>query len=75
MIFEWDEAKDKINAQKHGVSFDEAKKAFADPGKGCCAERRASLPCQPARGQVPGGSVLGVSPLRVSSDSVRTCSI
>jgi uncharacterized DUF497 family protein len=28
--FEWDEAKDKINQQKHGVSFEEAQKVFED---------------------------------------------
>ena len=30
MDFEWDEAKDLINQQKHGVSFDEARYAFLD---------------------------------------------
>ena len=29
--FEWDPAKDLLNQEKHGVSFDEAKYAFADP--------------------------------------------
>ena len=28
--FEWDEAKDLVNQQKHGVSFDEAQHAFLD---------------------------------------------
>ncbi|MDZ4728329.1 MAG: BrnT family toxin [Xanthomonadales bacterium] len=28
--FEWDDAKNKANIQKHGVSFDEAKSVFAD---------------------------------------------
>jgi len=28
--FEWDERKAVANAKKHGVSFDEAKSAFAD---------------------------------------------
>jgi len=43
MIFEWDEAKDKINAQKHGVSFDEAKKAFADPGRKVAWNQKHSI--------------------------------
>ena len=28
--FEWDEAKNQANIQKHGVSFDEAKSVFSD---------------------------------------------
>jgi len=28
--FEWDKKKEKINAKKHGVSFDEAKSVFYD---------------------------------------------
>jgi hypothetical protein len=31
MRFEWDEAKDRANQTKHGVSFEEAQEAFADP--------------------------------------------
>ncbi|MGB9686689.1 MAG: BrnT family toxin [Rectinema subterraneum] len=30
MTFEWDENKNQINIQKHGVSFEEAKEAFLD---------------------------------------------
>jgi uncharacterized DUF497 family protein len=30
MKFEWDENKNKINLQKHGVSFEEAKQALLD---------------------------------------------
>jgi uncharacterized protein len=29
--FEWDPAKEQANRRKHGVSFDEATSAFADP--------------------------------------------
>ena len=29
--FEWDEKKNKENIKKHGISFDEAQKAFLDP--------------------------------------------
>jgi uncharacterized DUF497 family protein len=29
--FEWDPEKAQVNYQKHGVSFDEASSAFADP--------------------------------------------
>ncbi len=28
--FEWDEAKNEINQEKHGVSFEEATKVFSD---------------------------------------------
>lgn len=28
MRFQWDERKDRVNQQKHGVSFEEAKKVF-----------------------------------------------
>lgn len=31
MEFEWDEAKADANERKHGVTFDEAASAFADP--------------------------------------------
>lgn len=31
MIFEWDEAKNKINKAKHHVSFENAKRVFLDP--------------------------------------------
>ena len=30
MIFEWDERKNLINQRKHGVGFEEAKRAFLD---------------------------------------------
>lgn len=29
--FEWDEAKDRTNRDKHGVSFETAQRAFIDP--------------------------------------------
>lgn len=31
MIFEWDEHKNTINRQKHGISFELANQIFADP--------------------------------------------
>jgi uncharacterized DUF497 family protein len=31
MTFEWDDAKDLANQGKHGVTFEEAQGAFADP--------------------------------------------
>ena len=31
MKFEWDERKEKINLQKHGISFEQASYVFADP--------------------------------------------
>lgn len=31
MNFEWDQDKDDINQEKHGVSFREAQAAFVDP--------------------------------------------
>ena len=30
-IFEWDEVKNLLNQDKHGVSFEQARYAFADP--------------------------------------------
>jgi uncharacterized DUF497 family protein len=30
-IFEWDEAKNRLNQDKHGISFEQARHAFADP--------------------------------------------
>jgi uncharacterized DUF497 family protein len=32
-IFEWDEAKNLLNQDKHGVSFEQARHAFADPNR------------------------------------------
>ena len=32
-MFEWDESKNKINIEKHGVSFDDAKRVFDDPNR------------------------------------------
>jgi uncharacterized DUF497 family protein len=31
--FEWDAAKDRVNCEKHGLSFSEAQYAFADPNR------------------------------------------
>jgi len=31
MLFEWSEEKNRINRQKHGISFEEAKEVFDDP--------------------------------------------
>ncbi len=31
MKFEWDERKEKINIQKHGISFEQASYVFSDP--------------------------------------------
>lgn len=31
LTFEWDEAKDLLNREKHGVGFDEARSVFHDP--------------------------------------------
>jgi uncharacterized DUF497 family protein len=33
LVFEWDEAKNRLNQDKHGVSFQEAQQAFADPDR------------------------------------------
>ncbi|PID40286.1 MAG: hypothetical protein CR984_04000 [Proteobacteria bacterium] len=33
MNFEWNETKNRINIEKHGVSFNEAQYAFADPDR------------------------------------------
>ena len=30
LAFEWDQAKNLVNIQKHGISFEEAKSVFAD---------------------------------------------
>ena len=31
MKFEWDESKNKLNQEKHGIDFVEAKEVFSDP--------------------------------------------
>jgi len=45
MTFEWDEAKDRVNQRKHGVSFATAREAFYDP---CLVLQRDSLHSTPA---------------------------
>lgn len=30
-VFEWDDAKDESNQEKHGISFEDAQQAFLDP--------------------------------------------
>ncbi|MDJ0764164.1 MAG: BrnT family toxin [Myxococcota bacterium] len=32
-FFDWDDAKDQVNKEKHGISFDQAKYVFADPNR------------------------------------------
>jgi uncharacterized DUF497 family protein len=32
-MYEWDEAKNQLNIEKHGVSFENAQKVFADPNR------------------------------------------
>jgi uncharacterized DUF497 family protein len=44
--FEWDDAKDRINREKHGVSFELAQWAFLDP-------RRMIVPDLSHSGQEP----------------------
>ncbi len=46
-MFAWDENKDRLNREKHGVSFETAKQAFLDPFRiivedegHCFAEKR-----------------------------------
>jgi uncharacterized DUF497 family protein len=31
IVFEWDEAKDRCNQRKHGISFEQASQVFRDP--------------------------------------------
>ena len=31
MLFEWDDAKERINKMKHGIDFDTASSVFSDP--------------------------------------------
>jgi uncharacterized DUF497 family protein len=33
LTFEWDEAKNKLNQQLHGIAFEDAKFVFNDPNK------------------------------------------
>jgi uncharacterized DUF497 family protein len=37
--FEWDARKEALNRRKHGVSFEEAATAFADPDRSPCPTR------------------------------------
>lgn len=40
--FEWDDEKELINQDKHGVSFTEASKAFEDPDRLIFLDKRHS---------------------------------
>jgi uncharacterized DUF497 family protein len=55
--FVWDLEKERLNAERHGVNFTEAKRAFADPHRlismiDCTANRRKD-------GSVSAGSESG----------------
>ena len=56
--FEWDEQKNQENQLKHGVSFEEAERAFADPNRLILRDKKHSTP-QEARlfciGKIRGG--------------------
>ena len=41
--FEWDEAKASVNAEKHGVTFEEASSVFGDPLARMLPDRDGSL--------------------------------
>lgn len=41
--FEWDDEKDAVNQAKHGVSFQEAQRVFADPRRILQADETHSL--------------------------------
>jgi uncharacterized protein len=55
--FEWDDAKDRANRLKHGVSFAEAQAAFLDPRRVIAEdfEHSGSEPRYFCFGSVPGG--------------------
>ena len=40
--FEWDDGKDRLNQEKHGVSFSLAQLAFADPNRVLAEDTRHS---------------------------------
>ena len=40
--FEWDDGKDGLNQEKHGVSFSLAQRAFADPNRVLAEDTRHS---------------------------------
>jgi uncharacterized DUF497 family protein len=39
MVFAWDEAKNRINRRKHGISFESAVRVFEDPAAVSYVER------------------------------------
>ena len=58
--FEWDEYKNQENQQKHGVSFQAAQFAFADPHLLILRDERHSMPAEErfyAVGRIEGGIV------------------
>jgi len=42
MNFEWDQQKDRLNREKHGVSLSEAQHAFLDPNRVIALDRKHS---------------------------------
>ncbi|MFO8063110.1 MAG: BrnT family toxin [Spirochaetia bacterium] len=42
MTFEWDEEKDRINSEKHGLTFEQAQQAFFDPHRVILEDKRHS---------------------------------
>jgi uncharacterized protein len=58
--FEWDEVKNRENQAKHGVSFEQAQFAFADPHLLILRDSKHSTPEEErlyAIGRIPGGIV------------------
>ena len=43
MTFEWDENKNKLNQEKHNISFEEAQFAFWDPNRIILEDKKHSI--------------------------------
>lgn len=52
LFFEWDEAKDAINEDMHGVNFDYAMRVWTDPNS-------ITVPAKPTRGDLRGYMIIG----------------
>ena len=72
MKFEWDEAKNIVNINKHGLSFDEAKLAFSDKRRLIDKDIKHSTPAE-TRYFLYGDTGYGIATVRftIKNSAIR----
>jgi len=77
MKFEWNEQKNQLNKQKHGISFEEAKEVFYDPLHISKLDHRFSYFEERwiTIGATKNGRVLVVANVFISNEKIETIRI